>query len=113
MGLQGQGKFALNQGQGFCCGSNHQLPSKKINVTCFKNHEKRLFILISGSFTDLHKYTERSEGSGSEKGRRMGLSEAEAQWGRTIWLGGVSQALRGVRAEGMNWEVVERLKHYT
>lgn len=55
---------------------------QKINVTCFKSDEQGLFILVSGSFTDLHKYTERSEGSGTEKGRRMDLSET--QWGRRM-----------------------------
>lgn len=75
-----------------------------------------LFILVSGSFTDLHKYTERSEGSGTEKGRRMDLSEggAERQLCRRIWVDGVSRALRGNGGESdeeMNWEALERLKH--
>lgn len=51
---------------------------QKINVTCFKSDEKGLFILVSESFTDIHKYTERSEGSGTEKGRRMDGSEGGA-----------------------------------
>lgn len=73
-----------------------------------------LFILVSGSFTDLHKYTERSEGSGTQKGRRMDLSKggAETQWCRRIWVDGVSRALRGKEGESeMNWEALERLKH--
>lgn len=34
---------------------------QKISVTCFKSDEKGPFILVLVSFTDLHKYTERSE----------------------------------------------------
>lgn len=116
-GVTGSKKVCAQLGPRILSWQQPPAPLKKINVTCFKNHEKGLFILVSGSFTDLHKYTKRSEGSGTEKGRRTGLPEGTQKQrhsgiGPYGWVA-CPKPCRGVRAEGMNWEALERLKHYT